>query len=80
MAQTTLNIYTGDQIYKLAGFFAHARTVNASIDCYFHSYVIRLLGTFVGLIIGLLIWYIGALTSVATLPGWLVGSTHMTDS
>jgi len=38
MAQTTLTIYAGDQLY---------------------NYVIRLTGTFIGLIIGLLVWYIG---------------------
>ncbi|KAI0292715.1 hypothetical protein BC826DRAFT_1092011 [Russula brevipes] len=38
MAQTTLLIYAGDQLY---------------------NYVIRLTGTFIGLIVGLLVWYIG---------------------
>lgn len=38
MAQTTLTIYAGDQLY---------------------NYFIRLIGTFVGLILGVLVWYIG---------------------
>jgi hypothetical protein len=38
MAQTTLTIYAGDQLY---------------------NYFLRLIGTFIGLIIGLLVWYIG---------------------
>ncbi|KAI9512000.1 hypothetical protein F5148DRAFT_157072 [Russula earlei] len=38
MAQTTLTIYAGDQLY---------------------NYFIRLIGTFFGLIIGLLVWYTG---------------------
>jgi len=38
MAQTTLTVYVGDQLY---------------------NYVIRLTGTFIGLLIGLLVWYIG---------------------
>ncbi|THH16060.1 hypothetical protein EW146_g4511 [Bondarzewia mesenterica] len=38
MAQTTLNIYAGDQLF---------------------NYVVRLGGTFIGLIVGLVVWYIG---------------------
>ncbi|KAF8273497.1 hypothetical protein EI94DRAFT_1826225 [Lactarius quietus] len=38
MAQTTLTIYAGDQLY---------------------NYVVRLTGTVIGLIVGLLVWYIG---------------------
>ncbi|KAI0266395.1 hypothetical protein BC834DRAFT_969434 [Gloeopeniophorella convolvens] len=38
MAQTTLTIYAGDQLY---------------------NYVIRLAGTFIGLVFGLLVWYVG---------------------
>lgn len=38
MAQTTLNIYAGDQLF---------------------NYVVRLGGTFIGLVIGLVVWYLG---------------------
>jgi hypothetical protein len=48
MAQTTLTIYAGDQLY---------------------NYFIRLTGTFVGLIFGLLAWYIGNANSRGNVYG-----------
>ncbi|KAI0300497.1 hypothetical protein B0F90DRAFT_1723438 [Multifurca ochricompacta] len=48
MAQTTLTIYAGDQLY---------------------NYFIRLTGTFIGLIVGLLIWYVGNANSRGSVYG-----------
>ncbi|KAH9042560.1 hypothetical protein EDB85DRAFT_1915639 [Lactarius pseudohatsudake] len=48
MAQTTLTIYAGDQLY---------------------NYFIRLTGTFIGLLVGLLAWYIGNANSRGNVYG-----------
>ncbi|KAI9441300.1 hypothetical protein H4582DRAFT_1367483 [Lactarius indigo] len=48
MAQTTLTIYAGDQLY---------------------NYFIRLTGTFIGLVVGLLAWYIGNANSRGNVYG-----------
>lgn len=55
MAQTTLTIFAGDQLYKSVVFslFLSSLIINGN------SYVTRLTGTFVGLILGVLAWYIG---------------------
>lgn len=55
MAQTTLTIYAGDQLYKSVDF--SSSFLFLIIIC--NSYFLRLIGTFIGLIIGLLVWYIG---------------------
>jgi hypothetical protein len=48
MAQTTLTIYAGDQLY---------------------NYFVRLTGTFIGLVIGLLVWYLGNANSRGNVYG-----------
>lgn len=55
MAQTTLTIFAGDQLFKSV--FFHSTL--SSLIIYWNSYFTRLTGTFVGLILGLLVWYIG---------------------
>ena len=55
MAQTILTVYAGDQIFKLV-----ARGLCVSRPCLpWHSLVIRFAGTVLGLIMAILIWYIG---------------------
>lgn len=55
MAQTTLTIYAGDQLYKSVDF--HSSLSSLIINS--NSFFVRLTGTFVGLILGVLVWYIG---------------------
>ena len=56
MAQTTLNIYASDQLFKYEHLIIeHWSYSHGSIVSYFT----RLLGTFIGAVIGLLSWYIG---------------------
>jgi hypothetical protein len=59
MAQTILTVYAGDQIYK------YVVSVPGGLLPYLlePSYMIRLGGTFMGLIIALLMWYIGRYTT-----------------
>jgi hypothetical protein len=55
MAQTILTIYAGDQLFKLV-------TPSLCVPrphLHWHSFVIRIGGTLLGLIMGILIWYIG---------------------
>jgi hypothetical protein len=55
MAQTILTIYAGDQIFKLV---APGLCVRCPyLHC--HSFVIRIGGTLLGLVMAILIWYIG---------------------
>lgn len=56
MAQTTLTIFAGDQLYKSVVFPLSSLS---SLIINWNSYFTRLTGTFVGLILGLLVWYIG---------------------
>ena len=56
MAQTTLTLYAGDQLYRPVDLFF---VVPPFLTIEWHSYVTRLAGTFIGLIVGLLVWYIG---------------------
>lgn len=56
MAQTTLTMFAGDQLYKSVDFFF---SFPPFLTIEWHSYVLRLTGTFIGLIVGLLAWYIG---------------------
>jgi len=60
MAQTILTVYAGDQIYK------YVVPVPGVLLPYLlgPSYVIRLGGTFMGLIAALLMWYIGRYTTL----------------
>ncbi len=55
MAQTILTVYAGDQIFKLvaSGIFVP----RSYLRC--NSFVIRIGGTLLGLIMAILIWYIG---------------------
>jgi len=55
MAQTILTVYSGDQIFKLVtpGLCVRCPCLN------WHSFVIRIGGTLLGLIMAILIWYIG---------------------
>ena len=55
MAQTTLTIFAGDQLYKYVVF----PLILSSLILKWNSYFVRLTGTFVGLILGVLVWYIG---------------------
>ena len=55
MAQTTLTIYAGDQLYKSVDFHSSLSPLIIS----WNSFFVRLTGTFVGLILGVLVWYIG---------------------
>lgn len=55
MAQTTLTIFAGDQLYK----YVVLPLILSSVIMNWNSYFARLTGTFVGLILGLLVWYIG---------------------
>ena len=55
MAQTTLTIFAGDQLYRSVVFPLFLR----SLIIHWNSYFSRLTGTFLGLILGLLAWYIG---------------------
>jgi len=55
MAQTTLTIFAGDQLYKFVVFHFSLSIMIMN----WNSYFVRLIGTFVGLIVGLLVWYIG---------------------
>jgi len=64
MAQTTLNIYAADQIFK---YCFPLPTDMIRFDSKFLSLVIRLLGSFVGLIVGVLVWYIGTFTPLRSL-------------
>ena len=55
MAQTILTIYAGDQIFKLVA-------PGLCVRCpylHWHSFVIRIGGTLLGLVMAILIWYIG---------------------
>jgi hypothetical protein len=55
MAQTILTVYAGDQIFKLV-----APGLCVPRPClHWHSFVIRIGGTLLGLIMAILIWYIG---------------------
>jgi hypothetical protein len=55
MAQTILTVYAGDQIFKLV-----APSLCVPRPCLpWHSFVIRIGGTILGLIMAILIWYIG---------------------
>jgi hypothetical protein len=56
MAQTTLTIYAGDQLYKSVVF---SQFSILPLITNWNSYFTRLTGTFVGLFLGLLVWYIG---------------------
>jgi hypothetical protein len=55
MAQTILSVYAGDQLYKCVAYEHWASLSNAPS----FSYFIRIVGTLLGLITALLIWYIG---------------------
>jgi hypothetical protein len=55
MAQTILTIYAGDQIFKLV---APGLCVPRPY-LHWHSFVIRIGGTLWGLVMAILIWYIG---------------------
>jgi hypothetical protein len=57
MAQTTLTIYAGDQLFKSVDF--STLLFPFLIIWPGNSTALRLTGTIVGLIVGLLIWYIG---------------------
>jgi hypothetical protein len=55
MAQTILTVYAGDQIFKLV-----TPGLCVPRPCLpWHSFVIRIGGTILGLIMAILIWYIG---------------------
>lgn len=56
MAQTILSVYAGDQLYK---YVVLSFQLQVCPDAPSHSYVIRLVGTALGLMTALLIWYIG---------------------
>lgn len=58
MAQTTLNIYVADQIYKYETSLWSRN--NICSDLFRCSYVARILGTVLGLVIGTAVWYIGS--------------------
>ena len=55
MAQTILTVYTGDQLFKLVVPDLFVRRPYL----HWHSFVIRIGGTLLGLIMAILIWYIG---------------------
>ena len=55
MAQTILTVYTGDQMFKLVA--PGLCVPRPYLNC--HSFVIRIGGTLLGLIMAILIWYIG---------------------
>lgn len=57
MAQTTLNIYAADQIFKWV-FSIDYQCLLADIQ-FSHSIFARVIGTSAGLILGSLAWYIG---------------------
>lgn len=57
MAQITVNIYIADQIYEYGDLSFYTRT---TLTLRPFSYVARIIGTFVGLVVGLLAWYIGS--------------------
>ena len=62
MAQTTMNIYASDQIFKCA---LTNTPGHIPIDLMLPgSYVTRIIGTFAGLCLGLLSWYIGEIISI----------------
>ena len=56
MAQTTLTIYAGDQLFKCVDIFSLFLT---SLTVKWNSYFARLTATFIGLIVGLIVWYVG---------------------
>ena len=68
MAQTILSVYVGDQLYKWV-FFVISLSLDVGPDVPSHSYVIRIVGTFLGLITGILIWYCGRCIRTARIRG-----------
>lgn len=55
MAQTILTVYSGDQIFKLvaSGLWVPRPYLH------WHSFVIRIGGTLLGLVMAIVIWYVG---------------------
>lgn len=66
MAQTILSVYAGDQLYKYV-VLSFRLQVRPNVPS--HSYVIRLVGTALGLITALLIWYVGKCTHTTRARG-----------
>jgi hypothetical protein len=64
MAQTTMNIYASDQIFKYALAIHICKCISTNLLLHY-SYVTRLGGTFIGLLFGLACWYIGETERIA---------------